>query len=102
MRNGFEDLELDELWRRRSEKWQKYPPGVLPAFVAEIHRLFNAEEIREYLKHLEHTKYFVETDLDLDDPDEDEEVADEPWPENPVGGAEELLRFFRVRELLQA
>jgi cystathionine beta-lyase len=36
MRNGFEDLELDELWRRRSEKWQKYPPGVLPAFVAEM------------------------------------------------------------------
>jgi cystathionine beta-lyase len=36
MRNGFEDLELDELWRRRSEKWRKYPPGVLPAFVAEM------------------------------------------------------------------
>jgi cystathionine beta-lyase len=36
MRNGFEDLELDELWRRRSEKWQKYPAGVLPAFVAEM------------------------------------------------------------------
>ena len=36
MRNGFEDLELDELWRRRSEKWQKYPPDVLPAFLAEM------------------------------------------------------------------
>ena len=72
----------------------------LPAFVAEIQRLFSAEEIREYLNHLEHTKYFVETDLGLDD--HDEEAAEEPWPENPVGGAEELLRFFRVRELLQA
>ncbi len=36
MRNGFEDLDLDRLRRRRSEKWQLYPPEVLPAFVAEM------------------------------------------------------------------
>jgi len=40
---------------------------------------------------------FQMDDLDeLDDPD------DEPWLENPVMGAEELLRFSRVRQLLQA
>jgi cysteine-S-conjugate beta-lyase len=36
MRNGFEDLDLDRLRRRRSEKWQLHPPDVLPAFVAEM------------------------------------------------------------------
>ena len=34
-----------------------------------------------------------------DHPDDDPE--EEPWPENPVLGAEELLRFSRVRQLLQ-
>jgi hypothetical protein len=34
---------------------------------------------------------------ELDDPDEDE-----PLLENPVMGAEELLRFSRVRQLLQS
>jgi cystathionine beta-lyase len=29
-------LELEELRRRRSEKWRAYPPEVLPAFVAEM------------------------------------------------------------------
>ena len=36
MRNGFEDLDLGRLQRRRSEKWRAYPPDVLPAFVAEM------------------------------------------------------------------
>jgi hypothetical protein len=39
-------------------------------------------------------------DLPIDDEDDLEE--EDPWPDNPVIGAEELLRFFRVRELLQA
>jgi cysteine-S-conjugate beta-lyase len=34
--NGFEDLDLDRLRRRRSEKWRRHPPDVLPAFVAEM------------------------------------------------------------------
>jgi hypothetical protein len=34
-------------------------------------------------------------------PDEDLE-EEEVWLESPVMGAEELLRFFRVRELLRA
>jgi cysteine-S-conjugate beta-lyase len=36
MRSGFEDLDLDRLRRRRSEKWQLFPPDVLPAFIAEM------------------------------------------------------------------
>lgn len=36
MRSGFEDLDLDRLRRRRSEKWRLHPPDVLPAFVAEM------------------------------------------------------------------
>jgi len=36
MRNGFEDLDLARLRRRRSEKWQLHPPDVLPAYIAEM------------------------------------------------------------------
>ncbi|HEU5392762.1 MAG TPA: aminotransferase class I/II-fold pyridoxal phosphate-dependent enzyme [Streptosporangiaceae bacterium] len=36
MGNGFEDLDLERLRRRRSEKWRLYPADVLPAFVAEM------------------------------------------------------------------
>ncbi len=36
MRQGFEDLDLDRLRRRRSEKWRAFPPDVLPAFIAEM------------------------------------------------------------------
>jgi cysteine-S-conjugate beta-lyase len=36
MGNGFEDLDLDRLRHRRSEKWQLHPPDVLPAFIAEM------------------------------------------------------------------
>jgi len=36
MHNGFEDLDLDRLRRRRSEKWRMHPPDVLPAFIAEM------------------------------------------------------------------
>jgi len=32
----FDDLSLDDLRRRRSAKWAKYGPDVLPAFVAEM------------------------------------------------------------------
>ena len=36
MHNGFDDLDLDRLRRRRSEKWRLHPPDVLPAFIAEM------------------------------------------------------------------
>jgi len=77
----------------------------LPDFVREIQRLFTAEVIRDYLDRMERTKYLapMDPDLEMDDLDElDDPVEDEPWLENPVMGAEELLRFSRVRQLLQS
>ena len=82
------------------------PPRYLTLSV-RFQRLFAAEVIRDYLDRLETTKYLAPLDPDLeiydldelDDPDEDEP---EPWLENPVMGAEELLRFARVRQLLQS
>ena len=72
----------------------------VPAFVLEIRRIFTPAEIRDYLDHLERTKYLAPRDPDLDS-DEFEEEIEEEWLENPVMGAEELLRFSRVRQLLQ-
>lgn len=77
----------------------------VPNFVAEIRHLFTAEEIRDYLDHLEKTKYLapLDPDLEMDNPDDlDDPDEDEPWLENPVMGAEQLLRFSRVRQLLQS
>lgn len=79
----------------------------VPDFIREIRRLFTADVIRDFLDRLEKTKYLAPLDPDLemddldelDDPEEDEP---EPWLENPVMGAEELLRFARVRQLLQS
>jgi hypothetical protein len=74
----------------------------LPAFLAEIEQLFTAAEIRDYLDHLEKTKYLApqepEPELDPEDMNEEDE---QDWLENPVMGAEELLRFARVRQLLR-
>jgi hypothetical protein len=70
----------------------------LPAFLAAICRLFSTGEIREYLDHLEQTKFLALSELEIDDADQEEE---EPWPTNPVLGAEELLRFSRIRQFLQ-
>jgi hypothetical protein len=33
--------------------------------------------------------------------DDEEEGDDEPWRAHPVLGAQELLRFSRIRQLLQ-
>lgn len=33
---GFDELRLDDLRRRRSEKWTRYGPDVVPLFVAEM------------------------------------------------------------------
>jgi hypothetical protein len=77
----------------------------VPDFIREIQRLFTAEVIRDYLDRLEKTKYMapLDHDLEMDDLDElDAPNEDEPWLENPVMGAEELLRFSRVRQLLQS
>jgi hypothetical protein len=72
----------------------------VPAFVDQIRRIFTTEEIRAYLDHLERTKFLAPPDPVMDIDDLDDEMEDEPWPENPVMGAEELLRFSRGRQLL--
>jgi hypothetical protein len=77
----------------------------VPGFIREIRRLFTAEVIRDYLDRLEKTKYLapLDPDLEMDDPGElDDLDEDEPSLESPVMGAEELLRFSRVRQLLQS
>jgi hypothetical protein len=74
----------------------------VPAFIAEIRRLFTAQELRDYLDQLARSKYFAEAACEPDDLlGVDDETMAEPWPDHPVLGAQELLRFFRVRELLQ-
>jgi len=72
----------------------------LPAFVAAIRRLFSAEEIRTYLDYLERTKFLAPPQPEIEMEDEEEE-EDEPWPAHPLLGAQELLRFSRIRQLLQ-
>ena len=72
----------------------------IPAFADEIRRVFTASEIREYLDHLERTKFLAPSDSDVDLDGLDDEIEDEPWLENPIMGAEELLRFSRARQLL--
>jgi hypothetical protein len=73
----------------------------VPDFIREIRRLFTSEEIRDYLDRLENTKYLAPPDPDLE-MDELDDPDDEPRLENPVMGVEELLRFSRVRQLLEA
>ena len=74
----------------------------LPAFVTAIRRLFAPGEIREYLDHLERTKYLAPPEPDLEIDDLDDESEEESGLGNPVLGAAELLRFSRVQQLLQA
>ena len=73
----------------------------LPAFVAEIRRLFSVNEIADFLDRLEQSKFLAPTDPEPEPDDLDDDPEDEPWPQNPVLGAEELLRFSRIRQLLQ-
>jgi len=73
----------------------------LPAFVTAIRKLFTAGEIRAYLDHLERTKFLAPPEPDLDEDDLDEEAEEGPRPAHPVIGAQELLRYSRVRQLLQ-
>ena len=73
----------------------------LADFVAEIRRLFTPSEIRAYLGHLERTKFLAAPEPDSNEDDLDEEDEEESWPAHPVAGAQELLRYSRVRQLLQ-
>jgi hypothetical protein len=74
--------------------------GEVSAFAREIRRIFSALEIRDYLDHLERTKFLAPSDSDQEIDDLDDEIEAAPWPSNPIRGAEELLRFSRARQLL--
>lgn len=73
----------------------------LPAFIAAIQRLFSTEEIRAYLDDLERAKFLAPPEPEIEIENDEEEVDGEPWPAHPVLGAQELLRFSRIRQLLQ-
>jgi hypothetical protein len=75
----------------------------LPHFLNQIRRTFTAQQIHNYLDDLERAKFMspIEADEDLDLEGEDPEFADYPL-DNPILGAQELLRFARVKEMLQA
>jgi len=73
----------------------------LPLFVAEIRRMFTAQEICSYLDDLERNKFLSPSEPE-DDFDLDEDDIEDVIPANPVLGAQELLRFARVKEMLQA
>ena len=72
----------------------------LPHFVNEIRRIFTAQEICSYLDELERTKFLSppepEEDFDLDEDDFEDII-----PDNPVLGAQEILWFARIKEMLQ-
>ena len=74
----------------------------LPLFVAEIRRIFSAQEICTYLDDLERTKFLSPPEPEEDDPDLDDDDLEDVIPGNPVVGAQELLRFARVKEMFQA
>ena len=74
----------------------------LPHFVNEIRRIFTAREIRSYLDDLERTKFLSPPELDGEDSDLDEDDFEDIIPDNPVLGAQEILRFARIKEMLQA
>ena len=50
---------------------------------------------------LERMKFLAPPEPEIAMEDEEEEEDDEPWPAHPVLGAQELLRFSRIRQLLQ-
>jgi hypothetical protein len=60
------------------------------------------EEIHEYLDHLKLAKFLAPQEWDREIDDLDENFDEEPWLENPVMGAEELLRFCRVQQLFHS
>ena len=73
----------------------------LPAFVAEIRRIVSPTEIRDFLNDLEREKYLAPADMEDDIIDDLDEGDDEElYLGNPVSGANELLRFLRIRQLL--
>lgn len=75
----------------------------LPKFVQEIRRIFTPQQICGYLDDLERTKFLSSPEPEDDYPEDDlEDEFEDEFPSHPVLGAQELLRFARMKELLQA
>ena len=64
----------------------------LPGFIAEIRRLFTAQEIHTYLDELERTKFLAPGELDGEH-DPDDEAEEEPSPDNPVSAPKNCSVF---------
>jgi hypothetical protein len=77
----------------------------LPDFLKEIRRIFTPLQISGYLGYLERTRFLPPPepepvyDLGIKEEFEEDEGDD---LENPVMGAEELLRFARIKAMLLA
>jgi len=79
----------------RTPEWRKQ----LPMFVAEIKQIFSPEEIRGYLDSIRRVGSLgrVLTDVEFEEFRAADAVEDEP-----VGGAEDVLRVERARRVLLA
>jgi hypothetical protein len=69
----------------------------LPAFVEEIKRMFSTSELEDYLGNLKRVGALGHI---LDDDQFEEFRAAKALMEDPVGGAEGVLRLERIKELL--
>lgn len=75
----------------------------LPHFLDKIRRIFSAQEIRGYLDDLERAKFLSPPEPGSEeDFDPDEEDFFDIFRGNPVLGAQEILRFARIKEMLKA
>ena len=68
----------------------------LPHFVDGIRRIFTAQQIGCYLDELECSLFAPS------EPEDDSLLAEDEILGNPIQGAEEILRFARIRDMLQA
>jgi hypothetical protein len=68
----------------------------LPHFVDGIRRIFTAQQIGCYLDELECTLFAP------CEPEDDSGLDEVEILGNPIQGAEEILRFARIRDMLQA
>jgi hypothetical protein len=89
--------KLVELLRmaERAPEWREQ----LPMFVSEIKRLFSAEEIRGYLDGVRRVGPLAHL---LSDDEFEEFRAAGAVEDDPVGGAEDVVRVGRARRLLLA
>jgi len=70
----------------------------LPAFVGEIRRQFSTEVIRDYLAQIERTRILAP--VDREEPEEWDDPEEDPLAGSLLG-AEDLLRYARIKRLLQ-